>query len=275
MARWPAGVPAPGGGCLPHPAAARSIVISSGRSSSGRSTGRCRRGAGPRGLAGFPSSTAACSSRTRWSAGTGPTFPTRHGNLPSTNLFERFHFTVQEGMAPGAIAPDMLGRVFEGVMAPDRRRASGTFYTPAAAGGRSARCLVRRLAGPPAWHHRCGGRPAPRRGRPWAPAGARRTDAARSGGRFGRVSPRRPGSVEPMAGTAGGMPHRSETQDPVAQSLRRRSRSDGGTADRTEALARGDRGRPRVRTRTGAAASQSRRADPAGRFTPRPHGRPW
>ena len=45
-------------------------------------------------------------------------------------LFERFHFTVQEGMAPGAVAPDMLGRVFEGVMAPDLRRASGTFYTP-------------------------------------------------------------------------------------------------------------------------------------------------
>ena len=45
-------------------------------------------------------------------------------------LFERFHFTVQEGVAPGAVAPDMLGRVFEGVMSPDRRRASGTFYTP-------------------------------------------------------------------------------------------------------------------------------------------------
>ena len=37
----------------------------------------------------------------------------------------------------GGIAPDMLGRVFEGVMAPDARRASGTYYTPAA--------LVRRL----------------------------------------------------------------------------------------------------------------------------------
>jgi hypothetical protein len=46
------------------------------------------------------------------------------------DLFERFHFTVQEGTTPGAIAPDMLGRVFEGVMAPERRRASGTFYTP-------------------------------------------------------------------------------------------------------------------------------------------------
>lgn len=47
-------------------------------------------------------------------------------------LFERFHFTVSEGAAGGEVAPDMLGRVFEGVMAPDIRRASGTYYTPAA-----------------------------------------------------------------------------------------------------------------------------------------------
>jgi len=47
-------------------------------------------------------------------------------------LFERFHFVVSEGGGKGGIAPDMLGRVFEGVMAPDVRRASGTFYTPAA-----------------------------------------------------------------------------------------------------------------------------------------------
>jgi Eco57I restriction-modification methylase/N-6 DNA Methylase len=46
-------------------------------------------------------------------------------------LFERFHFTVVEGDTLGGVAPDMLGRVFEGVMAPDARRASGTFYTPA------------------------------------------------------------------------------------------------------------------------------------------------
>jgi hypothetical protein len=45
-------------------------------------------------------------------------------------LFERFQFTVSES-ARGGIAPDMLGRVFEGVMAPDARRASGTYYTPA------------------------------------------------------------------------------------------------------------------------------------------------
>jgi hypothetical protein len=44
-------------------------------------------------------------------------------------LFERFHFTL--GADGGGIAPDMLGRVFEGVMAQDERRASGTYYTPA------------------------------------------------------------------------------------------------------------------------------------------------
>lgn len=47
-------------------------------------------------------------------------------------LFERFHFTVAEGGTEEGIAPDMLGRVFEGVMAPDARRTSGTYYTPAA-----------------------------------------------------------------------------------------------------------------------------------------------
>ncbi len=47
-------------------------------------------------------------------------------------LFERYHFVVSERGEGGGIAPDMLGRVFEGVMAPDERRASGTYYTPAA-----------------------------------------------------------------------------------------------------------------------------------------------
>jgi hypothetical protein len=45
------------------------------------------------------------------------------------NFFERFQFTAAEGTGC-AIAPDMLGRVFEGVMVPDERRRSGTFYTP-------------------------------------------------------------------------------------------------------------------------------------------------
>ena len=46
-------------------------------------------------------------------------------------LFERFRFVVAEEEVPGAIAPDMLGRVFEGLMAPAERRGSGAFYTPA------------------------------------------------------------------------------------------------------------------------------------------------
>lgn len=46
-------------------------------------------------------------------------------------LFERYHFTLNEA-ASGGIAPDMLGRVFEGVMDPVARKRSGTYYTPRA-----------------------------------------------------------------------------------------------------------------------------------------------
>jgi len=46
-------------------------------------------------------------------------------------LFERFHFTVLE-QGDDAIDPEMLGRVFEGLMATDRRRSSGAYYTPRA-----------------------------------------------------------------------------------------------------------------------------------------------
>jgi len=48
------------------------------------------------------------------------------------SLFERFHFSVRESESADLVAPDMLGRVFEGVMDPDDRRASGSYYTPAA-----------------------------------------------------------------------------------------------------------------------------------------------
>ncbi len=47
-------------------------------------------------------------------------------------LFERFHFSVREDDAGDFVAPDMLGRVFEGVMGPGERRTSGSYYTPAA-----------------------------------------------------------------------------------------------------------------------------------------------
>jgi hypothetical protein len=46
-------------------------------------------------------------------------------------LFERYHFTASEAGQPGLIAPDMLGRVFEGVMEPAARQQTGSFYTPA------------------------------------------------------------------------------------------------------------------------------------------------
>jgi hypothetical protein len=46
-------------------------------------------------------------------------------------LFEHFHFTLDERGDGRAIAPDMLGKVFEGLMAPETRSATGSFYTPA------------------------------------------------------------------------------------------------------------------------------------------------
>jgi hypothetical protein len=63
----------------------------------------------------------------------------RAGDVPNPvwrdafdEVFERFHFVVSEHDRPNLIAPDMLGRVFEGVMAPASRHASGSYYTPAA-----------------------------------------------------------------------------------------------------------------------------------------------
>ncbi len=45
-------------------------------------------------------------------------------------LFERFRFCVREADETDAIAPDMLGRVFERVMDASARKDTGTFYTP-------------------------------------------------------------------------------------------------------------------------------------------------
>jgi Eco57I restriction-modification methylase len=47
------------------------------------------------------------------------------------DLFERFHFSAREHDAGDFVAPDMLGRVFEGVMEAGERRNSGSYYTPA------------------------------------------------------------------------------------------------------------------------------------------------
>ena len=75
-------------------------------------------------------------------------------------LFERFHFTVAETKACGSVAPDMLGRVFEGVMSPDLRHLSGTFYTPASV---VARLLNAAMTAFLAIRLRCGDAEAERR----------------------------------------------------------------------------------------------------------------
>jgi len=61
----------------------------------------------------------------------GPThFPNHLWRDVFDNLFERFRFTVREDDEVDAIAPDMLGRVFERLMNVDERHDTGTFYTP-------------------------------------------------------------------------------------------------------------------------------------------------
>ncbi|HEX6066796.1 MAG TPA: N-6 DNA methylase, partial [Longimicrobiales bacterium] len=46
-------------------------------------------------------------------------------------LLERYRFTAAEGEHDLAVDPEMLGRVFEGLMADNARHCTGTFYTPA------------------------------------------------------------------------------------------------------------------------------------------------
>ncbi len=59
-----------------------------------------------------------------------PTFGNALWRDAFDKLFERFRFCVREAHEVNAIAPDMLGRVFERLMDRDERHASGTFYTP-------------------------------------------------------------------------------------------------------------------------------------------------
>lgn len=47
-------------------------------------------------------------------------------------LFERYRFCVREAHVVDAIAPDMLGRVFERLMESDERSRTGTYFTPEA-----------------------------------------------------------------------------------------------------------------------------------------------
>ena len=56
--------------------------------------------------------------------------PTQAWRDAFDSLFEGFHFTTREGDG-SVVAPDMLGRVFEGLMDPEQRHRSGTYYTPA------------------------------------------------------------------------------------------------------------------------------------------------
>jgi len=67
-------------------------------------------------------------------------FEQRHADLHLSNelmqrvledVFEKFDFRIDEGDAAGThVDPEMLGRVFESLMAADERAASGSFYTP-------------------------------------------------------------------------------------------------------------------------------------------------
>lgn len=45
-------------------------------------------------------------------------------------LFDRYHFCVHEAQRVDAVAPDMLGRVFERLMDEDERSTTGSFFTP-------------------------------------------------------------------------------------------------------------------------------------------------
>ncbi|MFW5951499.1 MAG: hypothetical protein ACOCVZ_05220, partial [Gemmatimonadota bacterium] len=52
-------------------------------------------------------------------------------------LLERYRFTDREAADAGhGVDPEVLGRVFEGLMAPGQREATGSFYTPAPVVGR-------------------------------------------------------------------------------------------------------------------------------------------
>ena len=76
-------------------------------------------------------------------------------------LFERYRFTTTETHAPlaaAAIEPEMLGRMFEGLMASERRERTGTFYTPATVVDRIVRqALQGWLAGRPGMDWRAAG----------------------------------------------------------------------------------------------------------------------
>ena len=167
-------------------------------------------------------------------------------------LFERFHFVVTERGAAGGIAPDMLGRVFEGVMAPDMRRASGTYYTPAALVRSILDAALTALA---ASRLGCGESEAERRLLDRDPAVAFRPghrDAAGPGGRIRRL----PGGCARPVVRAHGAAERADGRGPPphppAQPVRRGPERRGSAADRAPAVARRHRRRSRGAPRAGA-----------------------
>lgn len=69
--------------------------------------------------------------RTRQEARHGrPEWPNATWRGAFDGLFDRFQFSVRETGGESAVEPDMLGRIFEGIMEAPRRRQTGTYYTP-------------------------------------------------------------------------------------------------------------------------------------------------
>ena len=121
----------------------------------------------------------------------GATSPTRSGATPSTGCSSGSTSSSTE-QGGGGIAPDMLGRVFEGVMAPDVRRAPRARTTRRPRW--SARCSTRRSSrSRPAASGATRARPSAGCATAIPPSCPCLTElsAARPGGRLGRLSPGR------------------------------------------------------------------------------------
>ncbi|HEY0671225.1 MAG TPA: N-6 DNA methylase, partial [Longimicrobiales bacterium] len=69
------------------------------------------------------------------------------------HLLERYRFTAAEGEHELAVDPEMLGRVFEGLMAETTRQNTGTYYTPAPVVDRMVRAAFNAHVSQYAPHH--------------------------------------------------------------------------------------------------------------------------
>jgi hypothetical protein len=161
------------------------------------------------------------------------------------DLFERFHFTPREGESD-RIAPDMLGRVFEGVMDLDERSGSGTFYTPAPL----VQALLRAtLAAQVAVRLGCSDAEAERRLDAPDPALATLLDQVTI--------------LDPACGSGGRSPG-APAAHPGPEPVRRRPQSRGGPLERTPSLARTDCGRQRRGSGRGGSTPEPRQSGPPG-----------